>query len=86
MTTVQLTIQTETGLHARPATLFVSAAKKYSSTITVEKSGMEGDAKRFLKVLSLSILKGDTITLKADGPDEKEAIDALSSLIKNDFK
>ena len=36
-------------------------------------------------VLSLGIVKGTNITLIADGSDEKEAVDALVSLIQNNF-
>ena len=36
-------------------------------------------------MLSLGIVKGTTITLIADGVDEKEAVDALTSLIESNF-
>ena len=42
-------------------------------------------AKSLLGVLSLGIVKGTNITLIADGSDEKEAVDALVSLIQNNF-
>ena len=43
------------------------------------------NAKSLLGVLSLGIVKGTTITLIADGNDEKEAVQALAELVQNNF-
>ena len=43
------------------------------------------NAKSLLGVLSLGIVGGTTITLIADGPDEKEAVEALSELVNSNF-
>ena len=43
------------------------------------------NAKSLLGVLSLGIVKGTTVTLVSDGPDEQEAIDTLVALINSDF-
>ena len=53
--------------------------------IWVEKEERRVSAKSLLGVLSLGIVKGTNITLIADGSDEKEAVDALVSLIQNNF-
>ena len=55
------------------------------SGIWVEKEERRVNAKSLLGVLSLGIVKGTTITLIADGVDEKEAVDALTSLIESNF-
>lgn len=81
----QFVINNEAGLHARPATLFVNTAKKYSSEIQVVKGEKKADAKKFLQVLSLGVLKGDKISIDITGDDEKEAVVALEYLIKNNF-
>lgn len=85
MTTAQVTIKVEAGLHARPATQFVNKAKAFKSTIMVHKNGKEADAKKFLQILRLSILKDEEIMITADGKDEKEAVRALLTLVRNDF-
>ena len=54
-------------------------------SIWVEKEERRVNAKSLLGVLSLGIVKGTNITLIADGSDEKEAVDALVSLIQNNF-
>ena len=69
------------GLHARPATFFVQKANCYRSVIKVEKDDRIVSAKSLLGILSLGIAKGMTITLRADGPDEAEAVEGLATLI-----
>ena len=42
-------------------------------------------AKSLLGVLSLGIVKGTTVSLVADGADEKEAVEKLAELVNSDF-
>ena len=85
MVTQEVTINNEVGLHARPATFFIQKANEFKSSIWVEKEERRVNAKSLLGVLSLGITKGTTITLLADGSDEKEAIAALSELVSGNF-
>ena len=78
-------VNNQVGLHARPATYFIQKANEFKSGIWVEKEERRVNAKSLLGVLSLGIVKGTNITLIADGSDEKEAVDALVSLIQNNF-
>ena len=80
MYTQEITVNNEVGLHARPATFFIQKANEFKSGIWVEK-----EDRRVLGVLSLGIVKGTTITLIADGADEKEAVEALVELVKDNF-
>ncbi|WP_273334001.1 HPr family phosphocarrier protein, partial [Dictyoglomus turgidum] len=54
----KLIIKNKTGLHARPATLFVETAKKFKSKIWVEKNGKKVDGKSLIGVLSLGVEQG----------------------------
>ena len=81
----ELVLNNSVGLHARPATFFIQKANEYKSSIWVEKEDRRVNAKSLLGVLSLGIVKGTNIALIADGSDEKEAVDALVSLIQNNF-
>ena len=72
MYTQEVTIHSEVGLQARPATFFIRKANEFKSGIWVEKDERRVNAKSLLGVLSLGIVKGTTITLIADGSDEKE--------------
>ncbi len=85
MISQSVTIQNSVGLHARPATFFIQKANSYKSSIWVEKEDCRVNAKSLLGVLSLGIVKGMTITLIADGPDEAAAIEGLTSLVNSGF-
>ena len=75
----------QVGLHARPATFFIQKANEFKSSIWVEKDERRVNAKSLLGVLSLGIVKGTSIQLIADGPDEEEAVAALIELISSYF-
>ena len=81
----ETTVNNQVGLHARPATFFIQKANEFKSSIWVEKDDRRVNAKSLLGVLSLGIVKGTTINLIADGPDEEIAIDALVELITPEF-
>ncbi len=81
----EVQVTNQVGLYARPATFFIQKANEFKSTILVEKEERRVNAKSLLGVLSLGITKGMTVTLIADGSDEKEAIDGLAELIDTNF-
>lgn len=81
----EVTVENQVGLHARPATFFIQKANEFKSSIWVEKEERRVNAKSLLGVLSLGIVGGTTITLIADGSDEKEAVAALAELINSNF-
>ena len=85
MVSKNVVVNNQVGLHARPATFFIQKANEFKSSIWVEKEERKVNAKSLLGVLSLGIVKGTTIQLIADGPDEKEAIEALNKMISSDF-
>ena len=81
----EVLISNNIGLHARPATFFIQKANSYKCSIWVEKEERRVNAKSLLGVLSLGIVKGMTITVMADGPDENEAVDGLIELVNTGF-
>ncbi|ADL68320.1 MULTISPECIES: HPr family phosphocarrier protein [Thermoanaerobacterium] len=85
MTEKTVEIKNKTGLHARPAALFVQAASKFSSQIWVEKENKKVNAKSIMGIMSLGVAQGNTVKLIADGSDEQEAIKALVDLIDSKF-
>ena len=78
-----VTVKNQVGLHARPATFFIQKANEFKSSVWVEKEERRVNAKSLLGVLSLGIVKGTSITLIADGSDEKEAVEALAELVRS---
>ena len=85
MTEATLTIENKTGIHARPASVFVQTAAKFKSKVQVQAKGKAADAKSILMLMSLGLSKGTEITISADGPDEAEAVAALKELIETKF-
>ena len=85
MYTEKSVVKCESGLHNRQATFFIQKANEFKSGIWVEKEERKVNAKSLLGVLSLGIVKGTPIKLIADGPDEKEAVEALYKMISSDF-
>jgi phosphotransferase system HPr (HPr) family protein len=78
----------EVGLHARPASLFVKTASSFQSDIEISNvTGGKGpvDAKSVLLVLTLGVEQDCEIEITANGPDEQEAIAALTELIQSNF-
>jgi len=75
----------ESGLHARPAAIFVKTASGFKSEIKVEVNGTLINGKSIMNILSLGIKKGDEIRIIADGPDEEEALNSLVRLIESKF-
>lgn len=78
-----ITIKNKIGLHARPASKFVDAAKKYESKIRVVKDEITVDAKSIVMLLSLGAKQGDQITIRAEGEDETKAVNDLVEFILN---
>ncbi len=85
MTEATTTIENKTGIHARPASLFVQTASKFKSKVQIKAKGKTVDAKSILMIMSMGLTKGTEITLSADGPDEADAVNTLKELVDNKF-
>ena len=85
MQEVTLTIRNKVGLHARPAAIFVRTASKFKSKVLAVKDGREVNAKSILSVLTLGAEQGAVVTVRAEGEDEVEAVEALKELVENNF-
>lgn len=72
----------ETGIHARPATLLVQAASKFSSDINLEYNGKAVNLKSIMGVMSLGVGQGATVAITADGADEADAMAAIEEVMK----
>ena len=80
-----LTIHHKVGLHARPAALFVQAAKQFRSNIKVVHGAKEANAKSILGVLALGAEHGAVIVVRAEGEDADQSLAALTALVESDF-
>jgi phosphocarrier protein len=73
------------GLHARAAAKLVQTAGSFDSRLWLLKDGEEVDAKSILGLLLLAAGQGSRVTLRAEGGDAAEAVDAVASLIADRF-
>lgn len=85
MTEQEVLIQNKTGIHARPASIFVQTASKFKSKIQVKAKGKAVDAKSILMLMSMGLVKGTDIVICAEGPDEQDAVKTLVDLVKSKF-
>ena len=81
----KLAITNKLGLHARAAARLVQTASSFNSEITVRHNGKEVSGKSIMGIMMLAASKGNSIEIIATGNDEKEALDALESLISDRF-
>jgi len=80
------TLTNASGLHARPASAFVKAVQQYPGTeVFLRKGEREVSGRSLLSVLGLGIGKGDNITIRCEGPQEAEALEALAALVEGGF-
>ena len=78
-------IKNKLGLHARAAAKLVHTAARFKSDIKVRKGDEEVDGKSILGILLLAAGRGSVVTIRADGEDEREALDAVEKLIDAKF-
>jgi phosphocarrier protein HPr len=74
----------ETGIHARPATLLVQAAGKFDSDINLEYKGKKVNLKSIMGVMSLGVGKNADITISAEGSDEKDALNTIKETLNKE--
>ena len=86
MTARQVTVVNALGLHARAAARFVKVASRFRSQIRVTRGQQTMDGKSILGLLLLAAARGSQITITADGPDDGEAVAALSALVERGFE
>ncbi len=77
------TVVDETGIHARPATVLVSEASKFSSDIQLEYQGQKANLKSIMGVMAMGIRQGAEIRILTDGPDAEQALQAIDEKLKS---
>lgn len=80
-----VTLASKSGLHARPAAVFVQRAKEFQSQITLSKDGKTANGKSILSVLTLGAEQGQQITLQIEGDDAQLALEKLAALLEEDL-
>lgn len=83
-----VTVASTSGLHARPAALFVKAAAAQPVPVKLRiGDGPAADSRSILAVLALRVEHGTTVTLSAsdDETEADAALDALADLLSRDL-
>lgn len=82
MTEFTYTIQDEAGIHARPAGLLVKKMQQYESEITLTRGEKTVNLKKLFALMGLAIKQNQTISIRAEGTDEAEAIASAKSIME----
>ena len=85
MTSQEVIVVNQLGMHARAAAKFVHLATRYEARVKVARDRREMDGKSIMGILLLAAARGSTITISADGADERDAVDALVALVQSGF-
>lgn len=80
-----ITLVNRLGLHARAASRLVQTAAGFESAVWLTRDSRRVNAKSIMGVLMLAAPAGTELELECDGPDEAEAIKALSELVAARF-
>lgn len=80
-----VTIKNASGLHARPAGMFVKKASEFKSIVEIKAKDKVVNAKSIMGIMSLGLGQGDTVTIVADGNDAEDAINELVELVESGF-
>ena len=85
MSEIQLLIRNQLGLHARACALFVKTSSRFKAEITVTRDDLVVNGKSIMGVMMLAAEEGATIVVRAEGPDEGDAVAALRELVDGKF-
>lgn len=86
MTQKEVTVKNRAGIHARPAALLVQKANEFDCEIFMEKDGNQINAKSIMGIITLGAAYKTKLLVQANGPDEEEAVAAISHLFETRFE
>ena len=76
-----VTVQSATGLHARPAAVVSAAARRFAAKVELLRDGDRANAKSLVSIMGLDVGHGERVRFEAEGPDAREAVASLSALL-----
>jgi len=85
MITADIRISNKLGLHARPSAKLVNTSTQFESEIMLKRDNLEVNAKSIMGVMMLAAEMGAVITITVDGPDEKQALEAMINVFNSKF-
>lgn len=85
MVETEIVVSNKLGLHARASAKLVQLVQEFKSTVWLIGGGREVNAKSIMGVMMLAAGLGTPLTLRAEGPDEAAALDAVATLFNRKF-
>ena len=70
------------GLHARPAAALAGAARRFRAEVLVETGASMSSARSIVGLLSLGVVHGEVVRLRATGPDAGKALAVLARVLE----
>lgn len=84
MAELKVKVTSDSGIHARPATVLVQSASKFESNVELHYNGKSVNLKSIMGVMALGIPQGADISITAEGADATTAITALQETLKKE--
>lgn len=84
MAELKVKVTSDSGIHARPATVLVQSASKFESNVELHYNGKAVNLKSIMGVMALGIPQGAAISITAEGADADAAISALQETLKKE--
>jgi phosphocarrier protein len=81
----EIVVSNKLGLHARASAKLVQLVQGFQSTVWLIGDDREDNAKSIMGVMMLAAGMGTPLTLRAEGPDEDAALDAVAALFDRKF-
>lgn len=80
-----LAITNKRGLHARASAKFVQTVETFDAEVEVTKDSQTVGGTSIMGLMMLAASPGTTIRVSARGPQAREAIDAIATLVEAKF-
>ena len=81
----KVVVRNEPGIHARPAALLVQKAGTFKAQVFLATERLTVNAKSIMGVMMLAAETGVELTIRAEGADEQQAVEALKALVESGF-
>ena len=83
--TREVTITNRQGMHARPSHLFVETANRFDSEVELSYGEQTVNGKSIMMIMTLAADCGSRLRITTRGPDAKDALGALCTLVEQGF-
>ncbi len=81
----RLTIVNQRGLHARASARFARTAECFDAEISVTRDGVTVGGSSIMGLMMLAAGPGSTVLVQSKGPQAREALEAIVSLVESGF-